>query len=112
MEPHFAGGVSVRYIESSALVAAGLEGDATAIQAIRGEGLRVVSALTLAETRRTFTVSMVRGRISQAQLRSRLAWLRRFFFPYISESQGPRGIAERTIRGLAVWRRPKTAIEN
>ena len=78
MEPHFAGGVSVRYIESSALVAAGLEGDATAIQAIRGEGLRVVSALTLAETRRTFTVSMVRGRISQAQLRSRLAWLRRF----------------------------------
>ena len=78
MEPHFAGGVSFRYIESSALVAAGLEGDETAMRAIRGEGLRVVSALTLAETRRTFTVSAVRGRISQNQLRSRLAWLRRF----------------------------------
>jgi predicted nucleic acid-binding protein len=78
MEPSFPGGVSFRYIETSALVAAGLEGDATAVQAIRGEGLRIASALTLAETRRTFAVAIVRGRLSQPQVRSRLAWLRRF----------------------------------
>lgn len=78
MEPRFPGGVSFRYIETSALVAAGLEQDATAVQAIRGEGMRVVSALTLAETRRTFSVAVVRGRISPDQRRSRLAWLTRF----------------------------------
>lgn len=78
MEPRFAGGVSFRYVETSALVAAGLEGDATAVRAIRGEGLRIASALTFAETRRTLAVAVVRGRISQQQLRSRLAWLRRF----------------------------------
>lgn len=78
MEPKFAGGVSFRYVETSALVAAGLEGDATAVRAIRGEGLRIASALTFAETRRTLAVAVVRGRISQQQLRSRLAWLRRF----------------------------------
>jgi len=77
-EPSFPGGVSFRYIESSALVAAVLEGDATAVQAIRGEGVRIASALTLAETRRTFAVAIVRGRLSQPQVRSRLAWLRRF----------------------------------
>lgn len=78
MEPKFAGGVSFRYVETSALVAAGLEGDATAVRAIRSEGLRIASALTFAETRRTLAVAVVRGRISQQQLRSRLAWLRRF----------------------------------
>jgi len=41
MEPQLGGGVSFRYVESSALVAAGLEGDATAMRAIRGEGVRV-----------------------------------------------------------------------
>ena len=50
----------------------------TAVQAIRGEGLRIASALTLAETRRTLAVAVVRGRISADQLRSRMAWLRRF----------------------------------
>ena len=78
MEPKFAGGASFRYFETSALVAAGLEGDTTAVRAIRGEGLRIASALTFAETRRTLAVAVVRGRISQQQLRSRLAWLRRF----------------------------------
>jgi len=78
MEPTFAGGVSFRYVETSALVAAGLEGDVTAVNAIRGEGRRIASALTLAETRRTLAVAVVRGRLSQPQLRSRLAWLRRF----------------------------------
>lgn len=78
MEPTFAGGVIFRYVETSALIAAGLEGDATAVRAIRGEGLRIASALTFAETRRTLAVAVVRGRISQQQLRSRLAWLRRF----------------------------------
>jgi len=65
-------------VETSALVAAGLEGDATAVQAIRGEGLRIASALTLAETRRTFAVAVAKGRLSQPQLRLRLAWLKRF----------------------------------
>lgn len=78
MEPRFAGGVSFRYVETSALVAAGLEGDATAVQSIRGEGLRIASALTFAETRRTLSVAVSRGRISPQQLRSRLAWLGRF----------------------------------
>lgn len=78
MEPTLAGGVSFRYIETSALVAAGLEGDAAAVQAIRGEGLRIASALTFAETRRTLSVAVSRGRISSQQLRSRLAWLARF----------------------------------
>jgi predicted nucleic acid-binding protein len=78
MEPKLAGGASVRYVETSALVAAALEGDAAARQAIRGEGVRFASALTLAETRRTFVVAGVRGRMSPEQLRSRLAWLRKF----------------------------------
>jgi len=78
MEPKFAGGVSFRYVETSALVAAGLEGDAAAVQSIRGDGLRIASALTFAETRRTLSVAVSRGRITPQQLRSRLAWLGRF----------------------------------
>lgn len=78
MEPKFAGGTDFRYVETSALVAAALDGEATAIQAIRGEGVRVASALTLAETRRTFVVAGWRGRLSHEQLRARLSWLRRF----------------------------------
>lgn len=78
MEPTFAGGVSFRYVETSALVAAGLEGDATAVRAMRGEGMRIASALTLAETRRAFVVARVRGRLTPEQLRARLTWLRRF----------------------------------
>lgn len=78
MEPRIAGGFSFRYVETSALVAAGLEGDAAAVRAIRGEGLRIASALTFAETRRTLAVAVVRGRISPQQLRVRLGWLQRF----------------------------------
>jgi predicted nucleic acid-binding protein len=77
-EPQLAGGVRVRYVETSALVAAALEGDQSAVVAIRGEGMRIASALTLAETRRTFVVAGIRGRLTPQQLRTRLSWLRRF----------------------------------
>lgn len=77
-EPQFAGGAAFRYVETSALVAAGVEKDATAIQAIRGEGVRVASALTFAETRRTLTVARHSGRLSSDEHQSRLSWLRRF----------------------------------
>lgn len=77
-EPQFAGGATFRYVETSALVAAGVEKDATAIQAIRGEGVRVASALTFAETRRTLTAARHSGRLSSDEHQSRLLWLRRF----------------------------------
>jgi predicted nucleic acid-binding protein len=77
-EPAFAGGVTYRYVESSALVAAGLERDATAMQAIRGEGVRIASALTFAEARRTLAVARASGRLSPDQQRHGLTWLRRF----------------------------------
>lgn len=76
-EPAFAGGAAFRYVETSALVAAGVERDATAIQAIRGEGVRVASALTFAEARRTLLVARGNGRLSPEEHHSRLTWLRR-----------------------------------
>ena len=77
-EPRFAGGAAFRYIETSALVAAGVEREATAIEAIRGEGIRIASALTFAETRRTLSVARTSGRLSPEEHQSRLTWLRRF----------------------------------
>lgn len=77
-EPQLAGGAAYRYVESSALFAAGIEQDVTAIQAIRGEGVRVCSALTFAEVRRALAVARSSGRLSQDQQRHGLTWLRRF----------------------------------
>ena len=77
-DPRFAGGAAFRYIETSALVAAGVEREATAIQAIRGEGVRIASTLTFAETRRTLSVARTSGRLSPEEHQSRLTWLRRF----------------------------------
>lgn len=74
----FAGGVVARYIESSALIAGKLEGDATAWDSIRGEGVRFTSALTLAE----FARRVIRGRhqseFDDARFRCLMAWLVRF----------------------------------
>lgn len=72
------GGVIARYIETSALLAAKLEGDAGALDAVRGEGLRFTSALTVAE----FARRVIRGRqqreFDDARFRSLMAWLDRF----------------------------------
>jgi len=54
------------------LVAAALDGERDAIEAIRGEGLRVSSALTFAEARRVIVRARFAGRISSAAERSAL----------------------------------------
>lgn len=76
-EPSLAGGAEIRYIETSALVAAIVEHDVSADQAIRGEGQRVASALTFAEARRAISVLGTMGRINAAAQRSALGRLRR-----------------------------------
>lgn len=67
-----------RYIESSALVAAILEGDAAAKASIRARGQRVTSALTEAETSRAVLRARLSGRITAQQERAALLTLRRF----------------------------------
>jgi predicted nucleic acid-binding protein len=67
-----------RYIESSALVAAVLEGDAAAKASIRAQGKRVTSALTIAETTRALLRARLSGRITAQQHRAALLTLERF----------------------------------
>ena len=67
-----------RYIESSALVAALLEGDAAAKASIRAEGQRFTSALTVAETSRAVLRARLSGRITAQQQRAALLTLQRF----------------------------------
>jgi predicted nucleic acid-binding protein len=67
-----------RYIESSALVAAVLEGDTAAKASIRAEGQRVTSALTVAEATRAFVRARLLGRITVQQQRAALLTLQRF----------------------------------
>jgi predicted nucleic acid-binding protein len=69
---------SIRYIESSALVAALLERDAGARSAVRTKGRRVTSALTLAETARAILRARVAGRLTAEQERASVQALRRF----------------------------------
>lgn len=69
---------TVRYIESSALVAALLEGDAAAKASLRAKGHRVTSALTLAETSRAVLRARLSGRITEQQQRAALLTLQRF----------------------------------
>ncbi|MET0215596.1 MAG: type II toxin-antitoxin system VapC family toxin [Vicinamibacterales bacterium] len=69
---------SVRYIESSALVAALLERDAGARSAVRTKGRRVTSALTLAETARAILRARIAGRLTAEQERASVQALRRF----------------------------------
>lgn len=68
----------MRYIESSALVAALLERDVGARRAVRKEGRRVTSALTLAETARAVLRARLAGRLTAEQERASLRALRRF----------------------------------
>lgn len=48
------------------------------MQAIRGEGVRFTSALTLAEFARSVVRVRTAGHIDDAQARAALSWLRRF----------------------------------
>lgn len=67
-----------RYIESSALVAAVLEGDTAAKASIRAQGQRVTSALTVAETSRAVIRSRLSGRITAQQERAAMLTLQKF----------------------------------
>ena len=70
--------MSVRYIESSALVAALLERNADARIAVRTKGRRVTSSLTLAEAARAIVRARAGGRLTPEQERASLLALRRF----------------------------------
>jgi predicted nucleic acid-binding protein len=68
----------VRYIESSALVAALLERDADALKAVRARGRKVTSALTIAEAARAILRARAAGRLTIAQERAAVRALHRF----------------------------------
>ena len=70
--------LSKRYIESSALVAAVLEGDTAAKASIRAQGQRVTSALTVAETSRAVLRARLSRRITAQQERAAMLTLQRF----------------------------------
>jgi predicted nucleic acid-binding protein len=70
--------LAIRYIESSALVAALLESDASAKASIRTLGQRVTSAITVAETSRAVLRAHLSGRITVQQQRAALLTLHRF----------------------------------
>jgi len=72
------GGAAYRYIETSALLAARLEDDRSALEAIRGEGLRFASALTIAEANRNIVRAYAGGKLTAVEYRATLRWIRRF----------------------------------
>jgi len=67
-----------RYIESSALVAALLEGDTAAKASVRAQGKRVTSALTFTECNRALVRVRLSGRITVQQQRAALLTVQRF----------------------------------
>jgi predicted nucleic acid-binding protein len=67
---------SLRYVESSAVVAALLERDAAARNAMRPGGRHVTSALTFAEAARAIVRARVTSRITPAQERAAIRALR------------------------------------
>ena len=69
---------SLRYIESSALVAALLEQDAEVLAELRELGRRITSALTFAEAARALLRARVTRRITLDEERSALRALRTF----------------------------------
>ena len=68
----------VRYIESSALVAALLEHHAGALKSVRTRGRKVTSALTIAETARAILRARAAARLTADQERAAVRALRRF----------------------------------
>jgi predicted nucleic acid-binding protein len=71
-------GIGLRYIESSALVAALLEHDAEALQSLRARARHITSALTLAETARALVRARVGERLTADAERAAVRALRRF----------------------------------
>ena len=69
---------AIRYIESSALLSALLESDASALKALRAQGRQVTSALTLAEAARGILRARTDGRLAPAQERAAVRALRVF----------------------------------
>ncbi len=67
-----------RYIETSALLAALLEQDAAARNALRGKRRRITSALTFAEASRALVRARVAQRLTAAEERAGLRWLQAF----------------------------------
>lgn len=70
--------MGVRFIESSALVAALLEREATALKSLRTRDRKVTSALTIAEAARAILRARAGGRLTADQERSLVRALRRF----------------------------------
>jgi len=68
----------VRYIESSALVAALLERDAPALKSVRTRGRQVTSALTIAEAARAILRARAGARLTADEERAAVRALRRF----------------------------------
>ena len=68
----------VRYIESSALVAALLERDSNALASIRTRGRKITSALTIAETARAILRARATARLTADEERAAVGALRRF----------------------------------
>ena len=69
---------SLRYIESSALLAALLEHDPSALAALRARGRHVTSALTFAEAARGIIRARVAGRLTAALEQAAVRGLRTF----------------------------------
>lgn len=67
---------SLRYIESSALLAALLEHDTSALAALQADGRYVTSALTFAEAARAIIRARVAGRLTVAQEQAAVRGLR------------------------------------
>lgn len=67
-----------RYVESSALLAALLEQDIAARNALSAPGRRITSALTFAETARALVRARVTARLTPADERAALRWLQTF----------------------------------
>lgn len=68
----------LRYVESSALLAALLEHDGAALGALRKRGRLVTSALTFAEAARAIVRARIGGRLTAAQQGSAVRALQRF----------------------------------
>ena len=68
----------MRYIESSALVAALLERDSNALESVRARGRKVTSALTIAETARAILRARATARLTADEARAAVGALRRF----------------------------------
>lgn len=77
-KPVLAEAAGIRYIESSALVAALLEHDAGALRSVRARGRNVTSALTIAETARAIVRARAVARLTADQERAAVRALRRF----------------------------------